>query len=173
MKPKKDLKRDWKDRALWRKNHAQRRTTFENAKEGCINDQDRSLWLENGNIEGEKKIDEEDIVMKNDLRVFVHRRDPKKESNKHVEVHERPKRLVGRATKIDHRTSVILQFGDPLEWCAWPKDELSVRSKRNVWNLQQRQRLCMVPRVADMGDRFFEFWACNVDRQVYVISVVW
>ena len=78
MKPEKDLKRDRKDRVLWRKNHAQWRTTFENAEEGYINDQDRLLWLENGNIEGEKKIGEEDIMMKNDLWVFVHRGDPKK-----------------------------------------------------------------------------------------------
>lgn len=64
MKPKKDLERDRKDQALRRKNHAQRRTTFENAEEGYINDQDRLLW--NGNIKGEK-IGEDDIVMKNDL----------------------------------------------------------------------------------------------------------
>ena len=45
-------------------------------KKGYINDQEMLLGLENGYIEGLKKNDEEKIVM-NSLRVFVHRGVPK------------------------------------------------------------------------------------------------
>ena len=42
-------------------------------KKGYINDQERILWPENGYIKGLKKISEENIIMKHDLQVFVHK----------------------------------------------------------------------------------------------------
>ena len=48
------------------------------SEKDCINDQERLLGLENGYIEGLKKIGEEDVVMKHGLRVFVGKRDPKR-----------------------------------------------------------------------------------------------
>ena len=42
-------------------------------KKGYINDQEMLLWPENGYIKGLKKISEENIIMKHDLQVFVHK----------------------------------------------------------------------------------------------------
>ena len=73
---KNDLGKDWIDRPLWRKNHAQWRRMFEKKyiggrqqrpKKGCINNQERLLWLENDYIDGSKKICKEDIMMKHGL----------------------------------------------------------------------------------------------------------
>ena len=48
------------------------------SEKDSINDQERLLGLENGYIEGLKKISEEDVVMKHGLQVFVRKRDPKR-----------------------------------------------------------------------------------------------
>ena len=44
------------------------------SKKGRINDQQRLLGLDNGYIEGLKKINEENIIIKHGLRVFVRKK---------------------------------------------------------------------------------------------------
>ena len=51
-------------------------------KKGCINNQERLLWLENDYIDGSKKICKEDIMMKRGLWVFCTYEEPKKNFNK-------------------------------------------------------------------------------------------